>query len=160
MTRLLLLLITVLASVLALTAPTRAQESPLCAAFLPATAQLKFEDEKHRKFYRRFWTGDCTGLSILDGAFCLSGDPNWNKGLTEVVKKHALPEGGDMVARLCRLGRSIGHEWARENHIRSICTNDLEAWMPELGRAADLAAYLPTLEKRVAGRLKAGKPCQ
>lgn len=153
-------MVALLAASLATGTPAQAQESPLCKALLPAAAALKFEDEKHRKFYRRFWTGDCTGLSILDGAFCVSGEPNWNKGLAEVAKKHALPEGGEMIARLCRIGRSIGHEWARENHIRSICTDDLKIWMPELAQAADLGAYLPALEKRVAERLKAGKPCQ
>lgn len=137
-----------------------AQEAAGCKTALTPAESLKFEDDKHRKFYRRFWTGDCTGLSIFDGAWCVSGEPNWGKGIAETTQKHGVAEGSETYARLCKLGRSMGHEWARENDVRFVCTDDLKVWIPELASAKDLPVALAALEKRVADRLAAKKPCQ
>ena len=61
-------------------APTSIQaQEQRCAAVL--TAPPAFDDDTHRRWYRRFWTGSCEGVSGM----CMSGSPNWNEMLSNLT---------------------------------------------------------------------------
>ena len=57
---------------------------------------------------------------------------------------------------LFALGRRIGHEWARENDMRKISTEDIRRWYRELEKGGDIAATLARIEAE-ADRLLAGR---
>lgn len=129
--------------------PAASQESTTCKGRLAPANGLSFQDGTHKKWYFRFWTGRCTSGLI----FCFPGEPSWNEGVLRLVRKHGLQDGSEQLTRLCLVGRRMGHEWARDNSIRTIHTADLEVWMPELDNAANLEVALRKLERRVAARL-------
>jgi hypothetical protein len=127
-----------------------AQETPTCNGLISASSSLSFDDDgAHQRWYRRFWAGQCSGLF-----WCTPGTPNWNAGIANLIRKHALKERPQLIRRLCVLGRRMGFEWAKDNSIRTIHTADLEVWIPELDGAAEIEPALQKLERLVAARLK------
>lgn len=114
---------------------------------------LSFDDVQHRRWYARFWTGRCTDLSLF---VCFSGRPYWHETMRTLVES-AGPDGREALARrLFALGRRIGHEWARENDMRKISTEDIRRWYRELEKGGDIAATLARIEAE-ADRLLAGR---
>ena len=131
----------------------------LMAAAAPATAQpvhdrrcaptlngqrVTFDHDTHARWYRRFWTGDCKGL-----LFCQRGSPNWG----EVLDRAEASGSSDQVTRTCRLGVRLGHEWARDNDIRRIDTDDLRQFSRQMIDADDFGGGLRQVEQAVARRL-------
>lgn len=144
--------IAVLASALSLLSPHEAesQETAACNGYITPSSSLVFDDDgAHQLWYTRFWTGKCAGLF-----FCSPGEPSWNAGIANLVRKHGLKERADLVERLCALGRRMGFEWAKDNSIRTIHTADLEVWIAELDAVSDIEPALAKLERLVASRLK------
>ena len=105
-----------------------------CPTEIDEFCQLSFDDDTHRRWYRRFWTGSCEGLGFLD--FCHQGksgsgsdsDAYWRDTIARVLVD--LPESSQARVRckLWRLGRVVGREWARKNSIRRIDTRDIASW--------------------------------
>lgn len=104
-----------------------------CPTDFEPSADLSFDknDPKHELWYQHFWDGKCSGLSLLD--FCTPGHP-WASYVNQLD--------GQLNAELLRAqlwaaGRFIGFEWARNNDIRRIDTNDIKGWGNRLKTAAD-----------------------
>jgi hypothetical protein len=114
---------------------------------------LTFDDAKHRLWYARFWTGECTGLSLF---VCLPGRPYWHETTRRLVAAASPERRPALAARLFQLGRKIGFEWAKENDIRKISTDDIRAWYRVLEKATDGEAAIAHIEAE-ATRLLAGK---
>jgi hypothetical protein len=93
-------------------------------------------------WYRRFWTGNCAGLG-----FCAAGTPNWNEAVQEIRMKAPPAKRADVGAQACRVGRLIGLEWARDNSIRKIDTQQLLGFVDELQTNADVEAALNHIEQ-------------
>ncbi len=108
-----------------------------------------FDDELHRLWYDRFWTGSCSGL-WFEG--CFPGEA-WPDLVEDLGQKHGRQQVQGLVPRFCALGRSIGHEWARDNDLRLISTDELERWYANLRQAQDLEATLQHYEDLVSERL-------
>lgn len=104
---------------------------------------LAFDDAKHRLWYARFWTGRCTGLSLF---VCFSGQPYWNETMKTLVAGAAPERREAFRARLFQLGRKIGHEWAKENDIRKISTDDIRSWYALLDKTEDHEAAIARIE--------------
>ncbi len=104
---------------------------------------LQFEDIRHRRWYARFWTGRCTDLSLF---VCFSGRPYWHETMRTLVAE-APPEKRTVIAaRLFALGRRIGHEWAKENDVRKISTDDIRRWYRALEKSDDAEAKVAGIE--------------
>lgn len=135
--------------------PGRA-EAVLCArveamAVTDPIEGLNFDHKEHRLWYRRFWTGNCKGLSFFQ---CFSGKPYWCDSLGTVIDRTAPQARLALARRMVALGRLIGHEWARDNDIRKIHTSDIKAWYRELEKPASLTSALDRIE--AAARAKLG----
>lgn len=102
----------------------RAQEfiTPDCRPS-ESIATLKFDDQRHRAWYRRFWSGQCDGLAPFT---CFVGDPNWNDVVRRLALEAPPADRPRMVVELCAMGQLLGFEWARDNAIRRVSTHDLE----------------------------------
>jgi hypothetical protein len=111
---------------------------------------LAFDDAKHRLWYARFWTGHCTGLSFFA---CRSGAPYWHETSRRLVAAAPAGRREALSARLFALGRKIGHEWAKENDVRKIGTDDIRAWYAQLEKAADGEAAVARVEAEAAALL-------
>lgn len=140
-----------LAAMLLLTqaqAQTPAIGGPCAAAVGPS---VRFDDDTHRRWYRRFWTGDCSGLW-----FCQAGEPNWNAGTTKFTATAAPDKRSALTQRFCDVGHMIGHEWARDNGVRKIDTKALEGFYKTLSsNQGDIQARLDTVEasaRKMLGR--------
>ena len=114
-------------------------------------AGLSYEDEKHRLWYEvRFWTGKCEGEIWLT---CWSG-PSWYDVMDKILASGAPKDRPQMCERLFALGVRIGHEWSRDNAIRSIHTDDLDRWKMQLLDSDDPIRAIGELEMLVESRLK------
>ncbi len=111
---------------------------------------LAFADDKHRKWYARFWTGRCDDLGFL---VCFPGSPNWNETTRRLVAAAASERRAGLRQRLLALGRLIGHEWAKENDVRRIGTADLRAWNAELDKGGGDDAALGRIEAEARQKL-------
>ena len=125
-------------------APARAQE-----ADVPYQG-LSFDDAKHRLWYARFWTGKCTGLAFYE---CRSGEPNWNETTRRLATTAPAERRAALSARLLKLGRSVGHEWAKENDVRRISTDHIRTWYIVLDEAKDAEAAIAQIESEAARAL-------
>lgn len=114
---------------------------------------LSFDDVQHRRWYARFWTGRCTDLSLF---VCFSGRPYWHETMRTLVESATLDRREALTRRLFALGRRIGHEWARDNDLRKISTDDIRRWYRELEKGGDIAAAIARIEAE-AERLLAGR---
>ena len=135
----------------------------VAAAFLAATPiaaqaehlpvpdeRLAFDDANHRLWYARFWTGHCTGLSFF---VCRSGAPYWHETMRRLVAAAPAGRREALSARLFALGRRIGHEWAKENDVRKISTENIRAWYAQLEKGADGEAAVARVEAEAAALL-------
>jgi hypothetical protein len=135
------------------------------AAALPGTAGaqggdnavpydgLAFDDVKHRRWYARFWTGECRDLSLF---VCFPGKPYWHETMRKLAGAVAPERRAALRERLFALGRRIGHEWAKENDIRKISTDHIRAWYRELEKSGDPEPAIARIESE-ATRLLAGR---
>lgn len=128
----------------------------LCAGFIPGakgtdafgcptqydpSANLGFRDENHRRWYVRFWTGDCGEL----GFPCFSGHPSWLHSVDNMIDKLPAAEQGPERQRLWALGRMIGYEWSQNVLSARINTGHLQDWGGSLhGLTAETVA--PTFD--------------
>ncbi len=131
-------------------AQSRAETIALVGVDCP-TSGVSFDDDTHSLWYDRFWTGSCSGL-WFDG--CWPGE-SWPDLIHELANKHDRTAARTMAPRFCALGRAIGHEWARDNDVRRISTEDLQGWYEDLRQAHDLEAALTRYESLVKARLGA-----
>lgn len=101
-----------------------------CAAAPDPSAGKAFDDDAHRHWYvGRFWRGTChSSLGLFS---CWSGD-DWYDVMTTVLAKVAATDRPALCHRLFKLGQDLGHEWARDNGVRNIHTEDLKAWRAAL----------------------------
>lgn len=122
-----------------------------CAGRADPTAGMTYEDDKHRLWYEvRFWTGKCRGEIWLA---CWSG-PSWYDVMAEVLAQGAAEDRPEMCRRLYALGVRMGHEWARDNDIRVIHTEDLDAWQGDLLHTDDPVRAIGAVEALVDARLE------
>ena len=112
-------------------------------------AGLSFDDSDHREWYERFWSGDCGGLSFFQRVVCQNGDDFWDRTVEYVLQRNTASDKPLLRFRLWRLGRLVGHEWARQNSIRKIHTPDIQRWGQNLRDAPDLEDTLTAIEAKV-----------
>ena len=123
-----------------------------CAARANVSAGLAFDDSMHRDWFRhRFWNGTCvSGLP-----FCWSGE-GWYDVMDVVLAKPAVTDPARTCETLLQLGRAIGHEWAKDNDVRSIHTREFRGWARRLRATDSPDALLDEIATEVEARL-AGK---
>ena len=105
-----------------------------CPTAIDPYAALSFDGTTHRGWYRRFWTGACDGIVDDAGerATCsfvkLFHPEYWHETVGIVTAR--VPDDARAAVRfdLWRLGRLIGHEWARANAVRAIDSDDIDVW--------------------------------
>lgn len=129
----------------------------------PSHADLTFDNGTHRGWYTRFWNGDCG--AIPDGGekrtcrFAQMFAPgDWNQTIDEFAAELAHAERATLQCELRRLGRTIGHEWARANDIRKIDTDDLQEWREILTDSAVGSPRVRIDNIRAAARAKLDRP--
>ncbi len=130
------------------------------ASIAPAVAErsnwedgLSFETSAHRAWYNVFWTGKCSKLPFFDRLTCLKGRPTWAE-VTQMVLAKAQPDARTaMHVRMIRLGRMIGHEWARHNDDRRIDSDDLVRWSEWLKKSADVSGAVDRMAESVQSKL-------
>lgn len=121
-----------------------------CAKRADPLAGQVYEDETHRLWYEvRFWTGACHS----DLWWCWKG-PSWYDLMAHVLAKTKPTKQAALCPRLYRLGIRMGHEWARDNDIRRIHTEDLKTWRALLRDSPEPEPVLGQIEALVADRLK------
>lgn len=99
------------------------------------SAGLIFDHQKHRAWYRRFWTGSCADLGFLD--FCKKDEGGWPVIIEDTIAKLPAHDRRRARAEMWGIGRLIGFEWAKDNNIRAIHTSDLQRWNTLLGETSD-----------------------
>jgi hypothetical protein len=120
--------------------------TPDCRASAPAIAQIRFDDPAHQAWYRRFWSGRCEGLAPFT---CMSGYPNWNAVVAQLTAEAAPADRARLLPEICGMGRTIGLEWARDNAVRRISTNDLKSLTTVLTGPGPLPSRLQRVEAQV-----------
>lgn len=137
--------ITILAAAVLLTAPSAAAQvfDARCGAALAGDAPV-FESAGHRNWYRRFWTGQCSGQLL-----CQPGSPNWR----EVVERAEAEGNPSTLTSACRLGRRLGHEWSRSKVVRRIDTGDLRRFNRLLEDSASFPTGLAEVSRQVDAAL-------
>jgi hypothetical protein len=127
-------------------APAQSQVFGACAGIVRPISSLSFDNEQHRAWYLRFWTGDCGGVH----GFCLAGSPNWDATVAYVAA-HAQPSQRDaLIAETCRLGETAGFEWARDRRVHRITIHDLLGLGEMLRRSHDMKAAVDQASQKVA----------
>lgn len=114
-----------------------------CGAALAGDAPV-FESAGHRNWYRRFWTGQCSGQLL-----CRPGSPNWR----EVVERADAEGNPSTLTSACRLGRRLGHEWSRSKAVRRINTGDLRRFNRLLEDSPSFPAGLAEVTRQVDARM-------
>lgn len=137
-------------ALLTVSAGTPQAETVLLVGTSCQIGDAAFDDETHSLWYDRFWTGSCSGLWFSG---CWPGD-SWPDLIEGLADKHGRDEVGALAPRLCALGQSMGHEWARDNDVRRISTEDLERWYNDLRQTGDVDAALTHYEALVDARLE------
>ncbi len=115
-------------------------------------AGLSFETSAHRAWYSFFWSGKCE-LPLFERLVCLMGYPTWT-AVAQMVLDKAKPDArAAMRDKIIRLGRMIGHEWARHNDERRIDDDDLKRWSKWLQDEPDVASAVERLFEAARRRL-------
>jgi len=127
--------------------------TPVCRGIAPALA-IKFDDATHRAWYRRFWSGQCQGLGPFT---CFAGYPNWNAVVAQLAAEAAPGDRARATAEICQMGQVIGVEWARDNAIRRISTEDLRRLTKVLDGAGPLETRLQQTSAKVRLLLTASR---
>ncbi|WP_240633817.1 hypothetical protein [Caulobacter flavus] len=122
-----------------------------CLNVVQPTRGLRFEDETHARWYKRFWTGNCQDLNL-----CFPGSPNWNDIVSKLLVKGGPAEKPALLPKACRLGQLIGMEWARDRRIKRISTQDLKRFSNILDDAGDPLKGVEAVE--VKARALLAKP--
>lgn len=122
-----------------------------CPTVFDPYTGLAFEHTKHEDWYRRFWTGSCDGLGFFD--FCREGDPFWHGIVDETLQRVPESDRPRLRYRLWKLGRIVGHEWARDNDVRLIDTGDVSRWGEKLRTASDVEMATKEIMVAAAARL-------
>ncbi len=116
-------------------------------------AGLSFETSAHRAWYSVFWSGKCGELPFFERLVCLNGHPTWTD-ITQMVLANAQPDArAAMRDKIIRLGRMIGHEWARHNDERRIDNDDLNRWSEWLKNEPDVAGAVERISEAARRRL-------
>lgn len=103
------------------------------------------DDREYRKWLKTFY----------DGSFLVKG---WTARKEELL---ASMEGQDEAEKILDdLGKLIGEEWAKDNRIRKIDTDDVKTWGEQLQAAKErpdkkIIAELKKIKKDVIKTLKA-----
>lgn len=132
-----------------------------CPRSADHTAGLSFHDTTHKGWYQRFWTGDCSGIADnrRERSTCdfvkIFNSENWLETIEIVTERIGAAERPVIRFDLWRLGRLVGFEWARNNDVRAIDTDDIGGWGKRLREAAPdrVCAEIDTLFKEVAEKL-------
>jgi len=111
-------------------------------------AALRFDTALHQRWYRRFWTGDCDHLPM-----CFPGSPNWNDIVGKLLTRGGPNERAALLPKACRLGQTIGLEWARDKKIRRIDTGDLHVFKSQLEASGDALRGVDKVEASVRAKL-------
>jgi hypothetical protein len=107
---------------------------------------IAFDDAKHRGWYVRFWTGSCAELRQV---MCMSGSPHWSGIMQQLLALAPAERRHQLHARLFRLGRSVGYEWARENNVRRINNGHIQSWSADLKQSThDPEAAVGRIERQ------------
>ena len=118
-----------------------------------AEDELTFESTAHRAWYDVFWTGECGKLPWLEQFLCVEGRPTWTE-VTQMVVDKATPKMQTTIRdKMIRLGRMIGHEWARDNDERRINSDDLILWYDWLKNNADANDAVKRLSKAAQNKV-------
>ncbi|MBO9576640.1 MAG: hypothetical protein J7494_12965 [Sphingobium sp.] len=118
-----------------------------CRAMLESSAP-RFETALHQRWYRRFWTGDCDHLPM-----CFPGAPNWNDIVGKLLVRGGPSEQAALLPKACRLGQTIGLEWARDKKVRRIDTGDLHVFKKQLEASGDALRGVEKVEASVRAKL-------
>lgn len=122
-----------------------------CASKPAPSVGKSFDDEPHRHWYAgRFWRGKCHSSIWLT---CWSGD-DWYDVMATVLAKAETADRPALCDRLFKLGQDLGHEWARDNAVRSIHTDDMKAWRAVLLDYAEPLSATAKIEALVRARLQ------
>lgn len=100
------------------------------------------------RWYHRFWTGDCGGLSG-----CLGGAPNWNEAVGKLAARAKPEDRARVTAQACRLGALIGQEWTRPRKVRRIDSGDLRSFKATLDGAGDVRTGLARVEAKARAKI-------
>lgn len=114
----------------------------------PVISAPQFDDVQHGQWYQRFWTGACGNL-----LFCSAGSPYWNEVVSTLRGRAAPARAAQVTRRACILGQRIGLEWARDNGVRRINSNDLVNYVATVQQGGDVEARLSSVEVAVNARL-------
>jgi|AACY02.2.fsa_nt_gi hypothetical protein len=135
-----------------------------------AAARYDADGGLHRAWYEdRFWRGVCS--DALSGEGCLDPDSwlarllgadlaSWWALMAAGLERVPEPERPALCGRLRALGRDMGYEWARLNHVRRICTDDLAPLFEALRDAPDPRPVVAEMEALTAARLAGDAPCR
>lgn len=119
-----------------------------CRGAVQATQSLNFETPQHARWYKRFWTGACEDLSL-----CIPGSPNWNEVVGKLLSRGGPAERAALLPKACRLGQTIGLEWARDRRIKRIQTNDLRTFNAMLDDSGDALRGIERVESKAHAML-------
>ena len=97
-----------------------------CPTAFDPWAGLTFDDDLHRRWYARFWSGQCEGFGFLD--MCIEDGNNWPGTVAFATRDVPVHDLARARAEWNALGRMIGFEWARRNNVRRISTGELKKW--------------------------------
>jgi hypothetical protein len=100
------------------------------------------------RWYKRFWTGDCGGLGG-----CISGSPNWNQVVGQLVARSQPRDRPAVLAKACRLGPLIGLEWTRPRDVRRIDSGELRAFRSTLESSSNVLDGLNRVDAEVRGKI-------
>jgi hypothetical protein len=114
-----------------------------CRGTVQPTRSLRFETPEHARWYKRFWTGACEDLS-----FCFPGSPNWNEVVGKLLNRGGPSERDVLLPKACRLGQTIGLEWARDRRIKRIQTTDLRSFNTMLETSGDALRGVERVESK------------
>lgn len=100
------------------------------------------------RWYKRFWTGDCGGLSG-----CVGGSPNWNEVVGKLVARSTPAQRPTVLAKACRLGPVIGQEWTRPRDVRRVDSGDLRKFQRALESAGDVLKGIENVEREARAKI-------
>jgi hypothetical protein len=103
------------------------------------------DDREYRKWLKTFY----------EGSFLVKG---WTVRKKELIT--SMDNQGEAEKILDELGKLIGEEWAKDNRIRKIDTDDVKRWGEQLQEAKEgpdkkIIAELKKMKKEVTKALKA-----
>lgn len=90
--------------------------------------RTEFDRKRQKGWYYRWWTGKCDRVPFPDYWTCVRDDKkSWTVIAADLVGQARGADKREILQSICRLGEIIGLEWAMDNNVRCIHTNDLTA---------------------------------